>query len=343
LVVVDRDLANQVMLDTTSYLDSTAFLRTQSHFPIPTEDRRNVNAQLVALLARRADHDPDRVAGLVPVDRWLPHQSWGIHFMRRYFAPVIAADRSAALDRVVDEFVAGKTVGDDVYGRLFRMRSEVRERLHRAATQELERETVTPGQPRDLVDIVRGVRATLPADEAGELYLRMVQSVVGFTGAALEWAVLLADRDPDFRDVLVSGGDSRAYLVEAQRLFPTAWRLLRQAQVEHRLGSEVVAPGDDVFVATSVLHHSPDYWQAATEFRPERWSAAGAEERKAFLPFGRGRGACPGRDAAYRSLETALPVIFQRFTVQVRLRWPGKPYVRALLTAPRGRVRFRAS
>jgi hypothetical protein len=342
LVVVDRDLARTVLLDSESYLESSAFLRTQTYFPLPPDARRVAISGLIRVLGVQPAKSPAELAGFVPVGRWLPNHAWGVQFMRRYFADVLAYRRGSRLEGLIDDFVAGKTIGDDVAGRLFRMPDDVRDALHRDVTAELDRAEVNPTEPRDLVDVVGSLDLDLPGSDRGELYLRLLQSIIGFTGTALEWAVILADKYPEFAAALRSGADCRAFLMEAQRLYPTAWRLLRQARVDHQIGGHEVRPNEDVIIATSTLHRRADYWPDTGQYRPERWQADTVTRDKAFMPFGQGKGMCPGREVAYASIEAALAALFRTYQVDVRLgRWR-RPYTRALLAPPRGRVRFRA-
>lgn len=341
LVVVDRELARSVLLDSQSYLESSAFLRTQTYFPLPPDARRVAIGGLIRVLGAHPAKSAADLAGYVPAGRWLRNHAWGVLYMRRYFADVLACERGGPLEGLIDDFVAGKTIGDDVAGRLARMPDEVRDALHRDVTAELDRAEVDPAEPRDLVDVVRSLDLELPGSDRGELYLRLLQSVIGFTGTALEWAVILADKHPEFAAALRSGADCRHFLVEGQRLYPTAWRLLRQARVAHQIGGHEVRPDDDVIIATSTLHRRADYWPDTSEYRPDRWRAETVARDRAFMPFGQGKGMCPGREAAYSSIEAALTALFQTYRVDVRVsRWR-RPYTRALLAPPRGRVRFR--
>jgi len=125
-----------------------------------------------------------------------------------------------------------------------------------------------------------------------------------------------------------------------KRLFPTAWRLTRTVAQPHVLGGVAVQPGDVVLIATSSVHRSTAEWSQAREFEPARWSDGTSSRSRAYLPFGRGPGMCPGRNIALEVVQFALSNLFGRYRVQVRRSPLARPYVRSLLAAPTSKVRF---
>jgi hypothetical protein len=341
LLVTHGDLAHQVLVGAERYREQSAFLRTRSFDPLPGPVRNTVIKGLMTAVAAH-DRDPAAVPRHVFTGRRsLRTQEWGIWWMRYLFRNALALDRPPAVDACIDRFVQRKILGDDVGGRFRRMNPTDRDELHNRAGAEIERAAGGAAARNDLVDVVAGVDFDLPTIERGELYLRLVHSVISFTGTALEWAVLLAATRDDFRSDLRAGRDVRQYLLEAQRLYPTAWRLVRVAATDHEVGGEPVTAGDDIIIATATLHRSADHWPDSKEYLPCRWARPEMARERAFAPFGRGRGMCPGREVAFEVIHESLRWIFDNHTVTVGRRAWRTPYVRSIVAPPRVRIRVR--
>jgi cytochrome P450 len=195
--------------------------------------------------------------------------------------------------------------------------------------------------PGDLVSVVANLKFHLPVTERGELFTRLVHSIISFTGIALEWAVLMACRDENFHAALHAGADVRHFLWELQRLYPTAWRLVRQVRTDHHIGNMQVTAGDDVIIATTALHRSEAHWKQSKQYLPTRWAEPGLAHNRAFIPFGKGRGMCPGRTVALEVVQDSLHSIYHRYTISGGRRAHRSPYVRSILAAPRVRLRAR--
>lgn len=341
LLVTERELAHQVMIGSERYREQSAFLRTRSWDPLPCVVRNAVIKGLMSAIAAN-ERNPEAVPTHVfPGSGHVRTQHWGIWWMRELFRQMLSHDRPIGLDQCIDQFVRRKVLGDDVSGRFRRMRPQQRDELHGRAGLEVAR-AASVGPHGDLVDVVARLDLDLPAIERGELYLRLVHSVVSFTGTALEWAVIVAAGDQDFREDLRAGRDVRSYLLEAQRLYPTAWRLVRVAATDHDIGGEPVQVGDDIVIATSALHRSAAYWPNAKEYTPCRWSQRHVGTERAFMPFGRGRGMCPGREVAFEVIQQSLRWIFDNHVVTVRRPARRVPYVRSIVAPPRVRIRVEA-
>ena len=340
LLVTDRDLAHQVLVGAERYREQSAFLRTRSFDPLPGPVRNTVIKGLMTAIAAYG-RDPAAVPRHVfSGRRTVRTQHWGIWWMRYLFRNALAFDRPPAIDSCIDQFVRRKILGDDVGGRFRRMNPKDRDDLHNRAGLEIERAAAGTGH-NDLVDVVAGLDFDLPTIERGELYVRLVHSVISFTGTALEWAVLLAATRDDFRSDLRAGRDVRRYLLEAQRLYPTAWRLVRVAATDHEIGGEPVTAGDDVIIATATLHRSADSWPDSKEYVPCRWARPDLARDRAFAPFGRGRGMCPGREVAFDAIHESLQWIFDNHTVTAGGRAWRTPYVRSIVAPPKTRIRVR--
>lgn len=341
LLVTDRDLVHEVMTHAELYHEQSAFLRTRSHSPLPSLQRYEVIGGLMTAISTFQGSPAEIPPHVFPGRRGVVTQAWGIWWMRHLFRQAFAHRRPEVFDPLIDHYVSRKIIGEDVNGRLLRMPVRERDKLLLAlGTQIIARCPRDQASTGDLVDAVGTAQLDLPAVEIGELYARLVHSVVTFTGTALEWAVLLAAQNDRFRAALRAHEDVRPYLLEALRLYPITWRLGRMVRQVHTIGGEEVREGDDVMVVISAMHHSHAYWHRPAEFLPERWADPECRRNRAFMPFGRGRGMCPGREVALRVVSESLSWIFQRYDVLFSGR-VGAPHVRSIYAPPRLRLHFR--
>jgi Cytochrome P450 len=339
VLVTDPKLANYVLVRAHLYEEQSAFLRTRSWRPLPFEVRNEVIRGLMSALDLR--HAPSSTM-LVLDRRGVLTPGWGIWWMRRLFHDTIACDRPAVFDTAIDAFVDQVILGDDVGGSFRRTPAPALAELYRVLGDAIVIAGSQSHDPGDLVSVVANLDLALPPVEQGELFTRLVHSVISFTGIALEWAVLMACRDDSFRAALRAGEDVRHFLWELQRLYPTAWRLVRQACADHQIGDVQVAAGDDVIVATAALHRSEAHWKRSKEYLPTRWTEADLARDRAFIPFGKGRGMCPGRSAALEAIQDSLHSFYDRYEIIGGRRAHRSPYVRSILAPPRVRLRARA-
>jgi hypothetical protein len=338
-LVLDNDLIHQVLTRPDRYREQSAFLRTRSFDPLPTVERRQVIRGLMTALTAQPPAVANVPSALLTAGRGYRTQHWGILLMRHLHGPGLNRSGDAELDRLIDFYVHRKTISDDVAGGFRRFEGAPRDSLHLRTGLAVEQVAAqSPGQ--DLATVVAGLGELLPPLEKGELYLRLVQSIVAFTGSAFEWNVVAAARDPRFRARLRAGEDISGYLHEAQRLFPTAWRLGRVVEQPHVLGPFSLRPGDELILATTAIHRAEAEWEDATASRPQRWDGVRPATLRAYAPFGRGQGMCPGRELAMQTMELCLRHLFDRFDVRVRRTLHRRPYVRSILAAPRMRFRL---
>ena len=90
------------------------------------------------------------------------------------------------------------------------------------------------------------------------------------------------------------------------------------------------------------VHHSPKYWDAPEEFRPERWMGDAAKKRVkyTYLPFGAGKRSCIGGAMSQVENTLALSILLRRF----RPEYVGKepPGINGTVTlTPKGGLPFR--
>lgn len=152
-------------------------------------------------------------------------------------------------------------------------------------------------QRDDLVTLFFGAYDTTSNALAWALYL------VGTHPEA--WARLAAEAEDATSDA-AEGGYAEAIVLEALRLYPSAWAESREAIRDCEVGGHPVARGDSVIVSQWVLHRDPRWFDEAALFRPERWLEGLADRlpRGTFFPFGLGPRRCVG--SALAMLESVM-------------------------------------
>ncbi|MFE3138626.1 cytochrome P450 [Streptomyces scopuliridis] len=126
------------------------------------------------------------------------------------------------------------------------------------------------------------------------------------------------------------------------RLYPTAWRLAREAATDHEIGGAPVSKGDHVLIGIHAIHRSGAVWDKPLDFHPSRWEKLTDDQRRAYLPFGKGEEMCPANGFALKALEHLGSLILRGYRGNVRVRkW--KPHARTLLAPPAGWTRLTKS
>ncbi|KAB2881920.1 MAG: cytochrome P450, partial [Kofleriaceae bacterium] len=126
-------------------------------------------------------------------------------------------------------------------------------------------------------------------------------------------------------------------LDEALRLYPPAYVVGRLAERTVQLGGATVQPGEVVLVSIRGMHHSPVYWDAPLEFRPERFADRKARTAPGYMPWGGGPRVCIGNHFALVEAALVVATWAQRYRFRLAQAAPIEP--EALLTLrPRGGV-----
>lgn len=173
------------------------------------------------------------------------------------------------------------------------------------------------------------------------------------TSNALAWALYLVATHPGVAERLYAegvdpardaadGGYAEAVVLEAMRLYPSAWAESREALRECSVGGHRVAPGDSVVVSQWVSHRDPRWFEQPLLFRPERWAEGLAARlpRGAYFPFGLGPRRCVGESLAMLESVMVLRAVARAW----RLHPAGAaaPVPEAIFTLkPRGGIRLR--
>lgn len=103
---------------------------------------------------------------------------------------------------------------------------------------------------------------------------------------------------------------------ESMRLYPPAWMQLRAVVQECELDGVRLQKGTVVILSQWVIHRSPNIWQDAEVFRPERWDPANEQHipSGAYFPFGSGPRMCIGMPLAQLEARLILASILQHYT-----------------------------
>lgn len=131
------------------------------------------------------------------------------------------------------------------------------------------------------------------------------------TSNALAWALYLVATRPESAERLAAegadpdgdaneGGYAEAVVLEALRLYPSAWAESREALRDCEIGGHAIARGDSVVVSQWVLHRDPRWFDAPLAFRPQRWLDGLADRlpHGTYFPFGIGPRRCVGASLA---------------------------------------------
>jgi cytochrome P450 len=203
---------------------------------------------------------------------------------------------------------------------------------------------------RDLLDLLIAARdpqtgEPLAADEVRDQCATMIFAGYETTGRLLFWASYLLTLDhgeqarlraevaafpPDRVATLDDLGHwprLRLVLLEALRLYPPAYILVREPIEDDVIMGEPVRRGVQVYVSPWVLHRHRKHWQHPTAFMPERfagqsspWASGGA-----YLPFGAGPRICIGAVFALAEAQIMLATVLERYTLAIKSRRPVMP------------------
>ncbi|KAI7996087.1 hypothetical protein LOK49_LG10G01566 [Camellia lanceoleosa] len=161
------------------------------------------------------------------------------------------------------------------------------------------------------------------------------------TGSVLTWTVYLLSKDPSSLSKAqeevdrVLQGRPPTYediknlkfltrcINESLRLYPHPPVLLRRAQVADVLpGNYKVNPGQDIMISVYNIHHSPQVWDRAEEFVPERFDLDGPMPNETntdfrFIPFSGGPRKCIGDQFALLEAIVALAIFVQHMDFEL--------------------------
>ncbi|KAJ4842829.1 hypothetical protein Tsubulata_017094 [Turnera subulata] len=137
---------------------------------------------------------------------------------------------------------------------------------------------------------------------------------------------VLGDRFPTIEDMKKLKYTNRV-INESMRLYPQPPVLIRRSLEDDMLGKYPIKRGEDIFISVWNLHRSPNLWEDADKFNPERWPLDGPNPNETnqnfrYLPFGGGPRKCVGdMFASYETL-VAVAMLVRRFNFEIALGAP---------------------
>nr|AYV88884.1 cytochrome P450 oxidase CYP97A54 [Polygala tenuifolia]BBE15482.1 cytochrome P450 [Polygala tenuifolia] len=137
---------------------------------------------------------------------------------------------------------------------------------------------------------------------------------------------VLGDRLPNIEDMKKLKYTTRV-INESLRLYPQPPVLIRRSLENDMLGGYSIKRGEDIFISLWNLHRSPELWDDADKFKPDRWPLDGPNPNETnqnfrYLPFGGGPRKCVGDLFASYETVVALAMLVRRFNFQMALGAP---------------------
>ncbi|KAK4366443.1 hypothetical protein RND71_014323 [Anisodus tanguticus] len=137
---------------------------------------------------------------------------------------------------------------------------------------------------------------------------------------------VLGDRCPTIEDLKKLRYTTRV-INESLRLYPQPPVLIRRSIEEDVVGGYPIKRGEDIFISVWNLHRSPNHWEEADKFNPERWPIDGpnpneTNQNYSYLPFGGGPRKCVGDMFATFENVLAVAMLVRRFDFQIALGAP---------------------
>lgn len=162
--------------------------------------------------------------------------------------------------------------------------------------------------------------------QAGMTDREVRDEVVGFllaghetTANALAWMWIELARHPAALARLQeeTGDDAwaRACFLEAMRLHPPVWNVVRHAVADDEIGGFRVREGATVMCFVWLTHRDPDVWDEPERFDPARF--LDGIPRRGFVPFGGGRRICVGNTFALAEGALLAAMIARRFELRL--------------------------
>lgn len=106
----------------------------------------------------------------------------------------------------------------------------------------------------------------------------------------------------------------KAAVMEAMRLFPPAYQILRRCSADTDLGGEMAKKGDVIIIPIYALHRREDSWHEPMAFNPQRFLPENHNPqflRNRYLPFGAGPRICSGMHLALVEIQVLVATILR--------------------------------
>lgn len=184
------------------------------------------------------------------------------------------------------------------------------------------REEVSSTQLRDdLLSMLVAGHETTASVLTWTLYL-LTKNQGAYLKAQEELDHVLQGRNPRYSDIKELKYLTRC-INESMRLYPHPPVLIRRAQEPDILpGGYKLETGQDVMISVYNIHHSPEVWERAEEFVPERFDLDGPVPNESntdfrYIPFSGGPRKCVGDQFAMLEATVALAILLQCLDFQL--------------------------
>jgi len=203
-----------------------------------------------------------------------------------------------------------------------------------------DRRAATDTDATDLVSILLNVRDEETGEGMTDKQIR--DEISGFfvaghetVSSALTWTWYLLSKHPDawrrvraeanevLGDRTPTAADAKALqyinrvLLEAMRLYPPIFVLMRCATEEDEIGGFHVPAGANMVLCPYVTHRHTDFWTNPEAFDPDRFlpERAAGLHRMAYFPFSGGPRKCIGNTFAMLQMPLVVAMVAQRFNL----------------------------
>jgi len=127
------------------------------------------------------------------------------------------------------------------------------------------------------------------------------------------------DGRPPGRDDLQALPYTGRVIKEALRLYPPVSLISRTPVEDDVVGGHHVPKGSMVLMSAYVSHRHPDIWENPEGFDPDRWlpERAAGRPKHAWFPFSGGPRQCIGGFFGLIEMQIVIPMVLQRFDVEL--------------------------
>lgn len=134
-----------------------------------------------------------------------------------------------------------------------------------------------------------------------------------------ELDAVCGDRLPTFEDIPHLEWLDKV-LLETYRLYPPTHRIGRSAAADVEIGGATIEQGADVLIPQWAIHRSERWFDAPTEFRPQRWTEELTERlpKFAYFPFSGGPRVCIGQSMVMVEVALLVGAIVKSFDISLQ-------------------------
>lgn len=219
--------------------------------------------------------------------------------------------------RTLQRVGAIRPVTRDVRHRRIVMRNAIDDVIRQAALPNMIQAMAATVSPTDDTSTTARRTRNDVASSAVSLFLAGWEN----TATACFWALYNLAANPKEQKQLAScitaadrGHQIRLIVMESLRMYPPVWSIGREAIRNAEVGGSHFQKGQVLIIAPWILHYHQNYWEEPYIFRPSRFETGWP---RAYMPFGSGDRACPGRNAALAQISSTVDSVAARYTLSL--------------------------